>query len=194
MIAKMLDFVYCDTYLDERKPGSQNIAAKDHGTLLTHTKLYILGDKYRIAPLKKLALSKYTSAVAKEWNRAGFSASVKLMYAETVKSDRALKDIALKAALTMNRLQILFRREDFQALVLEMGEVGRDIMALQLKKVDSSSAKTGEEIIGDYLLKLGDTALGKIWGPIPIFIAQFLIAAVVLYMAFIFLRRLTYTI
>jgi hypothetical protein len=67
-------------------------------------------------------------------------------------------------------------------------------MALQLKEGDSSRAKTGEEIIGDYLLKLGNTELGKVWGPIPIFVAQLLILVVVLYMAFIFPRRLAYTI
>jgi len=147
MVAKMLDFIYCDNYDDDRKPGLQNRATKSQGSLLTHTKLYILGDKYQIEPLKQLALSKYGPAVSKEWNQSAFSASVKLMYANTVKSDRALKDAALKAALTSNHLRVLFRKDDFQALVLECSEVGRDIMALQLKNGSTAGDKMEQSII-----------------------------------------------
>ncbi|KAF4633274.1 hypothetical protein G7Y89_g4845 [Cudoniella acicularis] len=93
--------------------GSSSTATPE---LLIHTKVYIMSEKYDVAPLKLLATEKYIRALETEGLTSAFSASLKLMFDETSEKDRRLKDVALKHA-GMNLKKLVDMREFFGVCV-----------------------------------------------------------------------------
>jgi hypothetical protein len=87
----MITFLYED---DHPTPET------DTNAHLTHTKVYILADKYDVPPLKELTTDKFLTAVLDDPKSASFAASLKLMFDQLPESDRLLKDSAIKATAT----------------------------------------------------------------------------------------------
>lgn len=100
------------------------------GSLLTNTKVYIIGDQLQIPDLKILAKEKYKEVVSAGWNSAAFVASLKLLYEETMETDRLLKDIAIETA--GKHVRDLCGRDDFVALCKESGDIAFDILRASL--------------------------------------------------------------
>jgi hypothetical protein len=99
--------------------------------VLINTKVYIIGDKYDIQPLKDLAAKKYGEALLNHWNSAPFVASLKLVYEETLENDRPLKDLAVKTAA--KHAKELTDRDDFASLCKENAEITFDVLKASLK-------------------------------------------------------------
>lgn len=98
--------------------------------VLINTKVYIIGDKYDIQPLKDLAAKKYGEALPNHWNSAPFVASLKLVYEETLENDRPLKDLAVKTAA--KHAKELTDRGEFASLCKENAEITFDVLKASL--------------------------------------------------------------
>ena len=89
---------------EEEEDGSESVTVDDLveavplTALLTNAKVYVIGDKYNIQPLKELVKRKYAEVVPYEWNDASFAASLQFLYENTPESDRLLKDVAIRTA------------------------------------------------------------------------------------------------
>jgi hypothetical protein len=134
-VQKFLEFLYKGDYSDKESGIKEEAssAGRIDGSLLLDVKLYIMGDKYDVQRLKSLAKAKYETAVATEWNiDSSFSASLKLLYEETLDSDRFLKDIAMKTA--SDHAKELTDRGEFVSLCKENGEIAFDILKAWLNR------------------------------------------------------------
>ncbi|TVY90574.1 hypothetical protein LAWI1_G002952 [Lachnellula willkommii] len=108
-------------------PGPTQFSAD---ALLTNARVFVIADKYDIQGLKQLATKKYETAVPNAWNCAEFVGSLKLLYEETLESDRVLKDVAVKTA--GKHVNDLVDRGEFAALCKVNGELGFDILKASL--------------------------------------------------------------
>ena len=100
------------------------------GALLTNTRVFVIADKYDIQGLKQLATKKYKVAVPNAWNCTEFFGSLRLLYEETLESDRLLKDVAVKTA--GKHVKDLVDRGEFAALCRLNGELGFEILRASL--------------------------------------------------------------
>jgi hypothetical protein len=118
-IEKMIEFMYKGNYLSA-KPS-----------LLTHTKICILGDPYNIPSLKTLAKMKYGELLPSTLETSAFKPftdSLILMYSETPDSDHLLKDIAARfAGANASQLLSISAGAELQSLVKNGGELAYDM-------------------------------------------------------------------
>jgi hypothetical protein len=109
------------------KSSYQNVAPTgEDGPLLLNAKLYIMADRYDVQPLKVLAKTKYEQVIGNGWNHPGFAASLKILYDETLETDRLMKDIAIKTA--GQNAKVLVDRGEFANLLKSNGEIAFDIL------------------------------------------------------------------
>jgi hypothetical protein len=117
-IGRLIAFLYSGNYKDDGKGGSPEAPGKSCGCstfisstgpltsykpddpVLANSKVYIAAEKFDIASLKTLAAAKYKQATLTLWDRPTFSESVDLIYDNTVKSDRKLRDVIAQTAKT----------------------------------------------------------------------------------------------
>ena len=92
-----------------------------------------------IQPLKDLAKKKYADVVAYRWNSAEFVQSLKMMYEETVETDRPLKDVAVNVAA--KHAKQLVDRGEFVELCKENGELAFDILKTSLELTEPQPAE-----------------------------------------------------
>ncbi|TVY45333.1 Arm repeat protein interacting with ABF2 [Lachnellula occidentalis] len=143
IVEKMLSYMYTSDYSDgpdSTEPGStpsKSVPSASSTAVsssnpsptsasLTNAQLFVIADKYDIQGLKELAKKKYEEVIADSWNSASFVASLKLLYEETLESDRALKDAAVKVA--GQHAKELVDRGEFAALCIEHGQIGFDVL------------------------------------------------------------------
>jgi hypothetical protein len=148
-VEKMLTYLYTSDYSDGRTatentaitlpstPASTSSPAKTskpglftNSALLTNAQVFIIADKYDIQGLKMLAKVKYEEVIPQNWNSASFVASLKLLYEETLESDRLLKDVAIKTA--GEHVNELMDRGEFAVLYKENGELAFDVLKASL--------------------------------------------------------------
>ncbi len=79
-------------------PQSLPAALARSDALLLNTKVYIIGGKLDVQPLKELAKRKFEEIISDQWNGASFVTSLRLVYDETFETKRLLKDIIVKTA------------------------------------------------------------------------------------------------
>jgi hypothetical protein len=107
---------------------------KSKTPLLDHCKVYVLAEKYDVSDLKNLARSMYEKSISNDWDNDwdddDFIQSLRLMYDETPKSDRQLKDVAITAAC--HQKERLLSYEAFTTLMEDIGEIGVDMMKEEL--------------------------------------------------------------
>jgi hypothetical protein len=155
----MLAYLYNSDYSDKREPSTttqaisatptpssrsgvrRTIASRytnfSDAALLINAQMFIIADKYDIQRLKQLAKEEYEEFVPHTCDSSAFVASLKLIYDETLESDRLLKDIAVNmAGKHMNKL---VDREEFRLLCKGHGVMAFDIMMASLGRL-------GEEI------------------------------------------------
>ncbi|TVY58983.1 BTB and MATH domain-containing protein 43 [Lachnellula cervina] len=148
IVEKMLSYMYTSDYSDQQNstirteitvvcgPGG-SVYLKETTTAstsnlvissapLTNAQVFVIADKYDVQGLKELAEKKYEEAIAGSWNSASFVASLKLLYEETLESDRALKDAAAKVA--GQHARELVDRGEFAALCKEHGQIAFDVL------------------------------------------------------------------
>jgi len=144
IVERMVQFMYNRDYSDA--DGSD--ATKDR--LLINTKVYIIADKFDIPGLKLAAKEKYQEAKLIEWNCPSFFESLKLMYENTLATDRLLKEVAIE--VVAKHVKELVDREEFGSLCKESGEIAFDVLKASLNlssaeipsKLKKSGKKNGE--------------------------------------------------
>jgi hypothetical protein len=67
------------------------------GPLITNAKVYILGDKYDMSSLKKIATRKY-KIIKDRWNNDTFAESAAIVYENIISDEDGLKDVVVEAA------------------------------------------------------------------------------------------------
>jgi len=144
IVERMVQFMYNRDYSDVDGSDATN------GRLLTNTKIYIIADKFHISGLKLAAKEKYQEAGIAEWNHPSFSESLKLMYENTLPTDRLLKEVAIEVAA--KHVKELLDREEFASLCKESGEIAFDVLQASFKPNYSStkSKKKGKGSSSSY--------------------------------------------
>jgi hypothetical protein len=102
------------------------------GPLVTNAKVYILGDKYDISSLKKVAVRKYREVVKDRRNNDTFAESAKMVYANIITDQDELKDAIIEAART--KISQLLERGEFVSLLKSNGDMACDILNATLGK------------------------------------------------------------
>lgn len=120
----MLKFLYTHDYDDGR--SNDSATPQLSSALSTNVKVYVMGDRYDIQPLKALATKKYEEVAEETWDTQYFPASLRLLYEQTLDSDRLLKETALKVAAF--HAKDLLNRGEFVALCKESGDIAIDVL------------------------------------------------------------------
>jgi hypothetical protein len=111
-----------------------SLGSKSKTPLLDHCKVYVLAEKYDVPELKNLAKSKYEKSISNDWDNDwdddDFIQSLRLMYDETPKSDRQMKDVAIPVACRQKERLLCY--EPFTTLMEDFGEIGVDMMKEEL--------------------------------------------------------------
>jgi len=95
-------------------------------SLMTNVKVYIIADKNEIGALKKLASTKYQQVVQKSWNNPAFAESARLVYENTMESDRAIRNVIVQTA--SDNIKALLDRGEFVELLNSHGELATEIL------------------------------------------------------------------
>jgi hypothetical protein len=122
-----------------KKKGSRSMDYSDTA-LLINTQVFIIADKYDIQDLKQLAREKYEDVVPHTWDSSSFVASLKLIYEETLESDRLLKDVAVNMA--GQHMKKLVDREEFVDLCKNNGVIAFDVMMASLGRLGETNTGT----------------------------------------------------
>ena len=111
-----------------------SLGSKSKTPLLDHCKVYVLAEKYDVPELKNLAKSKYEKSISNDWDNDwdddDFIQSLRLMYDETPKSERDLKDVAITVACHQKERLLCYK--PFTTLMEDIGEIGVDMMKEEL--------------------------------------------------------------
>jgi hypothetical protein len=99
-------------------------------SLLVNVQVYIIADKNNIGALKKRATEKFTEVVGQLWGTPSFRASVKLLYDNTLRSDRLLRDVVAETA--KKNILTLIDKQDFEELMVNYGDFAVDVLKLVL--------------------------------------------------------------
>ena len=114
------------------------------GHLITHAKVYVLGEKWASKSLKALALIKYTQVPRTAWNSLAFVESLKIIYEGTPQTSKTddLRALAVKEA-GIHTKELLDSAE-FSTLCTENGEIAMDVFrsALAAKRVEISETQS----------------------------------------------------
>jgi hypothetical protein len=84
-------------------------------SLLVNVQVYIIADKNNIGALTKRATEKFTEVVGQLWDTPSFRASAKLLYDNTPRSDRLLRDVVADTA--KKNILTLIDKQDFEELI-----------------------------------------------------------------------------
>jgi hypothetical protein len=89
-----------------------------------HAKVYALGEKYSIEPLKALALSKFEFDIRTIGQKDDFLAAIREAYTSTIETDRPLRD----AVVAFLRKQKHLLKRDYMKTVLKETALGFDLL------------------------------------------------------------------
>jgi len=94
VVEAMLQALYEGDYvgIEEKEEFLEN-------PLVFHVKVYAIGEKYDITPLKDLAQTKTENILTLEWTPTYFFAAVNEAYQSTIPRDRGLRDIYAQVAI-----------------------------------------------------------------------------------------------
>jgi len=110
-------------------------------SLLVNVQVYIIADKNDIGALKKRATEKFTEVVGQHWDTPSFRAGAKLLYDNTPRSDRLLRDVIAETA--KKNILTLIDKQDFEELMVDHGDLAVDVLKSVLLRggeVDSNVA------------------------------------------------------
>ncbi|KAG5804747.1 hypothetical protein H9Q74_004426 [Fusarium xylarioides] len=89
-----------------------------------HAKVYALGEKYSIEPLKGLALSKFESEARLSGQKDDFLAAIREAYTSTIETDRPLRD----AVVVFLRKHKFLLKKNYMKAVLKETALGFDLL------------------------------------------------------------------
>jgi hypothetical protein len=95
-------------------------------SLTTNAKMYIIADKNEIEALKKLASEKYKDVVPSCWNSVAFIESARLIYENTVETDRVLKEVI--AQIAADNIKTLLGMGEFIELLNCFGDLAIGVL------------------------------------------------------------------
>lgn len=129
----------------EKSPENSTVNRLEYNpqALITNAKTYIIADKNGIEALKKLATTKYEQVVLKCWNECAFAESARLIYENTMETDRTIRDIIAKTASV--NIKALLDRGEFVEMLNSCGELATDILK---REVASSKPVNGFDLSG----------------------------------------------
>jgi hypothetical protein len=104
---------------------------EDQPALLSSVRVYAIADKYDIPPLKEIAKKRFETSAEKNWTHRDFSGIVKEIFESTPTSDRGLRDIAIR--IVASHADVLVQKDEFRALIEEVGDLGLNTMRLLLE-------------------------------------------------------------
>lgn len=84
--------------------------------LITHAKMYEIGDKYNVSGLKELSLHKFQRACGKYWNYPEFAEAANHAFSTTPDDDKGLRDIV---CTTISEHMVLMKEPEVEALLTE---------------------------------------------------------------------------
>jgi len=162
IVERMISYVYTLDYRDEehRQPESGSCdpmpcdetsdsgREEDQPALLgtTSVRVYTIADKYDIPPLKELSKTKFETWGEKNWARKEFSDIIREIFECTPKSDRGLRDIAIR--IVALHADVLIQKDYFRRLIEEGGDFGLSTLRLILEEkadLKSNHAKLQEK-------------------------------------------------
>lgn len=126
IVAHLIQFLYTGDFNDQ----STLEHVVQGSRMLACTKAYIMADKFNVPGLKTLAATKFTTAIATEWNTEGLSTAIELIYNQIPENDRILKDVVLK--VISEHVKELVDRGEFASLCKADGEIAFDILCKHL--------------------------------------------------------------
>ncbi|KAF1953421.1 hypothetical protein CC80DRAFT_477970 [Byssothecium circinans] len=94
--------------------------------LITHAKMYELGDKYEVCGLKDLAKLKFARACVAFWNTPSFPHAASYAYSSTVDADMGLRDIV---RCTISAHMSMFHDPEIKELLSCFGDLAHAILA-----------------------------------------------------------------
>ncbi len=131
-----MEFLYKLDYEDHRSSvHPDRTPGYDPTSLLVNAKLYIIAEKYEIQALKELACTKYQQVLPETWNTSVFAESARLVYDNTVETDRMLRDIIVEVA--SNNAKTLLDRGEFVDLLKSNGGLATEIMRKAIDRYES---------------------------------------------------------
>lgn len=93
-----------------------------------------MAEKYNIKSLKDLARGKFQTTIYSDWNSPYFLVTIGFVYGSTPPSDRGLRDIVVN--LSKDHLKSLLARPEFESIMEENGDFGRDLVKASANRVD----------------------------------------------------------
>lgn len=144
-----MDFLYTLDYDDHRSPikGPGDERRHDSASLVVNAKVYIVADKYELDDLKKLACTKYKQLLpGGTWNSSDFTESARLVYDNTMETDRMLRDIIVQSAGI--NVKALLDRGEFVELLKDHGDLATEIMGKVVARYESQvkDLETGKTV------------------------------------------------
>jgi len=118
-------------------------------SLITHTKVYILADKYDITPLEELSAQKYKSIAPTHWETPSFAESIGLLYENTMTADRMLRDFVVE--LAHGHRLALFKSHSFGDLLLSCVEFSYDMLRYSAQHPDTERVSYKCKSCNEYL-------------------------------------------
>jgi hypothetical protein len=83
----------CNIYTTLPKPFPPPGSSDSANELLTHAKMYHIGEKYQVVGLKELARRKFKTCCEHYWNSSKFANAAIYAYTSTVDDDTGLRDV-----------------------------------------------------------------------------------------------------
>lgn len=154
MVKQMVYYLYHLDYLpEEQTPGikdrngghvrdarNQPVVGKDGsymykpypeaGHLVSHAKMYALGDKYGIPSLKVLALARYKASAKHHWNTADFADSIPIIYRSTLDLDKDLREAAVE--VVHEHIKELIKKPEIDSSLAEIQGLAYSLYRKQL--------------------------------------------------------------
>ena len=147
IVDKMLQFVYQKEYDDERfvsqEPfdGHRTTQETSHDnlntshnekSLLINVKVFVIADKFDIFGLKEIATSKTKTLLSKSWDTQSFPLSVDLLYGNTQRNDRLLRDAF--ATAIFEDINKLVEMDGFMRIMQNYGGLAVDVLKITLRE------------------------------------------------------------
>ncbi|KAL5115330.1 hypothetical protein ACEQ8H_006775 [Pleosporales sp. CAS-2024a] len=101
------------------------------GQLLTHAKMYEMGDKYQVSGLKELSQFKFELACAKFWHDKVFAQAAAHAFSTTPEDDKGLRRIVIK---TISEHMGLLKKKEVSALLMEFNGLAFGLLVEKAEK------------------------------------------------------------
>jgi hypothetical protein len=92
---------------------------------LIHARMYAMADFFEVPGLKKLATTKFQTAVERYWNSVEFGQAVHVVYTSTLAEDRGLRQIVKDILM---RHMALLNKPEIESIMREVPDLAFDML------------------------------------------------------------------